>query len=142
MTVYDPVTAIQDGLVNLLVSDAEIGQYVTGVLTEMPDAASSHYPCIVVADLTSAPDGTHDDPGRVTTVRIQVLARGDLNDRNIALRVAARVVALTDSQHSALDAFVSGHTVWMIRHIETRRIPSDPQTRRMMVQIDIWTTNT
>lgn len=142
MSTNDPMFAVQDGIMALLKSDPEIGQYVTGIHDEIPDLPSAHFPFIAVPDLMVVPDGTHDDPGRRLTVNIQVFARGDVEERHIAQLVCARIMALTDHQDAALDQFVTGHTVWMVRHIETRRLPvGDRTVRRMMVRVDIWTTD-
>src|SRR3546814_6943690 len=67
MTTVDPAYAVQNGLRDLFMSDPEIQQYVTGVLDEVPDVAARQYPFIVIPDLMSVPDGTHDDPGRRIT---------------------------------------------------------------------------
>src|SRR3546814_20110399 len=87
MTPVDPAYAVQNGLRDLFMSDPEIQQYVTGVLDEVPDVAAGQYPFIVIPDLMSVPDGTHDDPGRRITARIQVLARGDVNEDRKSTRL-------------------------------------------------------
>lgn len=142
MTTIDPSLAVQVGLRNLFQSDAEIMQYVTGILDEVPDAAARKYPFIVIPDLMSVPDGTHDDPGRMVTARIQILARGDVNDPDVQLhnKIGARIVALLDHGHKTLDPFVTGSTVWMVRHMESRKMPdADRSVRRRMDRVDIFT---
>lgn len=142
LTTLDPSLAVQVGLRELFLSDPEITQYVTGVLDEVPDVAARQYPFIVIPDLTSVPDGTHDDPGRMVTARIQTFARGDVDNPAARLDnlIGARIVALLDHQHAALDPFVTGHAVWMVRHVESRKMPDgDRSVRRRMDRVDIWT---
>src|SRR3546814_10516505 len=115
MTTVDPAYAVQNGLRDLFMSDPEIQQYVTGVLDEVPDVAARQYPFIVIPDLTSIPDGTHDDPGRHITARIQGLARRDVNHPSSPVNnlIGARIVALPHHDHATLDTFVTGSPVWM-----------------------------
>src|SRR3546814_11363794 len=90
----------------------------------------------------SVPDGTHDDPGRRITARIQVLARGDVNDPSSQVHnlIGARIVALLDHGHATLDPFVTGATVWMAHHLESRKMPdADRTVRRRMDRVDLWT---
>lgn len=145
MVTIDPAYGVQNGLRDLFMSDPEIQQYVTGVLDEVPDVAARQYPFIVIPDLTSIPDGTHDDPGRRITARIQVLARGDVNDPSSQVHnlIGARIVALLDHGHATLDPFVTGSTVWMVQHLESRKMPdNDRSVRRRMDRVDIWTSQT
>lgn len=145
MVTIDPAMAVQNGLRDLFLSDSEIQQYITGVLDEVPDAAARQYPFIVIPDLMSVPDGTHDDPGRRVTARIQTLARGDVTDQNASLHnlIGARIVALLDHGHATLNPFVTGSTVWMIHHLESRKMPdADRTVRRRMDRVDIWTSQT
>lgn len=145
MTTIDPTRAVQRGLFALFQSDAEITQYITGVLDEVPDVAARQYPFIVVPDLMSVPDGTHDDPGRRITARIQTLVRGDVDVPATRLDnlIGARIVALLDHGHRTLDPFVEGSTVWMVQHLESRKMPdADRTVRRRMDRVDIWTSQT
>ena len=142
MTTLDPSLAVQIGLRDLFLSDAEIMQYVTGILDEVPDVAARQYPFIVIPDLMSVPDGTHDDPGRMITARIQTFARGDVDVPAARLDhlIGSRIVALLDHGHTTLDPFVAGTAVWMVRHIESRKMPDgDRSVRRRMDRVDIWT---
>lgn len=142
MTTIDPTLAVQIGLRNLFQSDPEITQYITGVLDEVPDVASRQYPFIVIPDLISVPDGTHDDPGRHITARIQTLVRGDVDvpESRLDHLIGARIVALLDHGHATLDPFVTGSTVWMVQHQESRKMPdADRTVRRRMDRVDIWT---
>lgn len=142
MATIDPTLAVQNGLRNLLLSDPEITQYVTGVLDEVPDSSARNYPFVVLPDVTSTPDGTHDDAGRMVSARFQVFARGDVEERQIGLRVAGRIMSLLDHQCAIIDTFVEDHSVWMVKHAETRRLPDgDRSVRRLMVRIDLWVTN-
>jgi hypothetical protein len=142
MVTLDPSGAVQNGLRDLFLSDPEITQYVTSVLDEVPDLAARKYPFIVIPDLMSIPDGTHDDPGRMVTARIQTFVRGDVDvpaDRLDHL-IGARITALLDHGHATLDPFVTGATVWMVRHVEARKMPdADRSVRRRMDRIDIFT---
>src|SRR3546814_7273767 len=78
----------------------------------------------------SVPDGTHDDPGRRITARIQVLARGDVNDPSSQVHnlIGARIVALLDHGHATLDPFVTGATVWMAHHLRSEEHTSELQS--------------
>lgn len=143
MTTIDPSGAVQVGLMNLLRSDPVIRQNVTGVLDEVPDVNARQYPFVVIPDLMSVPDGTHDDPGRRITARIQTFVRGDVAATD-ALRldhiIGARIVALLDHKNRDLDQFVDGATVWMVQHLESRKMPdADRSVRRRLDRIDIWT---
>lgn len=145
MTTIDPTLAVQTGLQNLFLSDPEIQQYITGVLDEVPDVAARQYPFIVIPDLQSMPDGTHDDPGRRVTARIQTLVRGDVDVPATRLDhlIGARIVALLDHGHKTLDPFVAGSTVWMVQHLESRKMPdADRSVRRRLDRVDIWTSQT
>lgn len=142
MTTIDPAQAVQDGLRTLFQSDPVIQQYVTGVLDEVPDVAARQYPFIVIPDLMSTPDGTHDDPGRRVTARIQTLARGDVQPTTpkVDNLIGARIVALLDHGHKTLDPFVDGATIWMVQHLESRKMPdADRTARRRIDRVDIWT---
>ncbi|MEU4386575.1 hypothetical protein [Promicromonospora sp. NPDC023805] len=142
MTTIDPAGAVQVGLRDLFQSDPEIQQYISGVLDEVPDVAARQYPFIVIPDLTSVPDGTHDDPGRKVTARIQTLARGDVDVQEARLDnlIGARIVALLDHGHKTLDPFVKGATIWMVRHVESRKMPdADRTVRRRLDRVDIFT---
>lgn len=142
MTTSDPAEAVQAGLWSLLRSDAAVMQTVRDVLDEVPEVNSRQYPFVVVPELTSEPDGTHDDPGRRVRARIHTYARGDVRDRNSRPEnaVGARVMALLDHGHKTLDPHVTGHTIWMVRHIESRKVPdADRSVRHRLDVVDIWT---
>src|SRR3546814_15304357 len=54
--------------------------------------------------------------------------------------IGARIVALLDHGHATLDPFVTGATVWMAHHLESRKMPdADRTVRRRMDRVDIWT---
>lgn len=142
MTTLDPVQAVQTGVQQLMRNDPTIMQLVTDVLDEEPD--TRNFPYITVPDPESIPDGTHDDPGRRIELRIHTYARGDVRPRNYRVdnQVGARIVTLFDHQHAALDPFVAGHSVWMIRHVSARKMPDrDRSIRHRMDRIRVWTTN-
>jgi hypothetical protein len=144
LTTVDPAQAVQSGLWELLRSDPEVMQTVMDVLDEMPELNARQYPFVVVPELTSIPDGTHDDPGRRVTARIHTFARGDVRGRNSRPdnTVGARLVALLDHAHKTLDPHVAGHTVWMVRHMESRKVPdADRSVRHRVDRVDIWTSN-
>lgn len=120
-------------------------QTVRDVLDEMPELNSRQYPFVAIPDLTSEPDGTHDDPGRRVRARIHTYARGDVRDRNSRPEntVGARIMALLDHGHKTLDPHVTGHTIWMVRHVESRKVNDLDRTVRHRVDVvDIWTSNT
>lgn len=142
MTTLDPTEAVQVGLWSLLRSDPAIMQTVRDVLDEMPEQTARDYPFVVVPELSSSPDGTHDDPARVCRARIHTYARGDVRARNSRPEntVGARIVALLDHGHRNLDPHVTGHNIWMVRHIETRKVPDgDRSVRHRLDVVDIWT---
>jgi hypothetical protein len=120
-------------------------QTVRDVLDEVPEVKSRQYPFVTVPDLSSTPDGTHDDPGRVVRARIHTYARGDVRERNSRPEnvVGARIMALLDHGHKTLDPHVTGHTIWMVKHIESRKVAdSDRSVRHRVDVVDIWATNT
>jgi len=144
MATIDPTQAVQTGIANLLRSDSETMQYVSVVLDEIPELNARQYPFIAIPDLTSVFDGTHDDPGRRVTARIHTYVRGDVRDGNSRLdnNIGARIMALLDRAHNTLDPFVEGHTVWMTRHRESRKVnDQDRSVRHRVDTVDIWTTN-
>jgi hypothetical protein len=142
MVTVDPSQAVQKGLWELLRSDPEVMQTVRDVLDEVPDLNARQYPFVVVPETSSTPDGTHDDPGRVVRARIHTYAQGDVRARNGRPEntIGARLVALLDHGHKALDTHVADHTVWMVRHAESRKVPDQDRSVRHRVDIvDIWT---
>src|SRR3546814_19691453 len=51
--------------------------------------------------------------------------------------IGARIVALLDHGHATLDPFVTGATVWMAHHLESRKMPdADRTVRRRMDRVD------
>jgi hypothetical protein len=119
-------------------------QTVRNVLDEMPELTSSNYPFVVVPEVSSVPDGTHDDPGRQITATIHTFTRGDVRDRNVRPEniIGARLIALLDHGHKNLDPFVAGHRVWMIRHEQSRKVPEgDRSVRHRIDRVSIWTSN-
>jgi hypothetical protein len=143
MTTIDPTEAVQRGVLDLLRSDPQINRLISSVLDEMPEKKSAAYPFLAVPDLTSVPDGTHDDPGYRVTVRIHTFVRGDVRERNTRVdnEVGARIIALLDHGHRTLDPFVQGHSVWMIRHEEARKVavPEDRTVRHRIDRVSVWT---
>jgi hypothetical protein len=142
MVTVDPSQAVQKGLWELLRSDPEVMQTVRDVLDEVPDLNARQYPFVVVPETSSTPDGTHDDPGRVVRARIHTYAQGDVRARNGRPEntIGARLVALLDHGHKALDTHVADHAVWMVRHAESRKVPDQDRSVRHRVDIvDIWT---
>jgi hypothetical protein len=144
MVTVDPSQAVQAGLWSLLRADSVVMQTVRDVLDEMPDLRARQYPFVVVPETASTPDGTHDDPGRVVRARIHTYAHGDVRDRNTRPEntIGARIVALLDHGHAALDPHVASHTVWMVRHVESRKVNDlDRSVRHRVDVVDIWTSN-
>lgn len=140
-TTVDPGNAVQHAVWQLLRSDPEIVSYVTDVLDAEPD--SHNYPDIVVPDPVSVPNNSHDKVGREITLRIHTRVLGDVRARNHRLDnvIGARIVALFDHQHAALDTMVAGHKVWMVHHEEGRLVPEkDRSLRHRIDRVRIWTT--
>jgi hypothetical protein len=49
---------------------------------------------------------------------------------------------LDRGQHLAFDPYVEDHTVWMIRHIESRKMNEmDRSVRHRVDTVDIWVSN-
>lgn len=144
MVTTDPAQAVQTGLWSLLRADPAVMQTVRDVLDEIPELNARQYPFIAIPDPVSVPDGTHDDPGRRVTARIHTYVQGDVRARNTRPEntVGARIMALLDHQHTALDAHVAGHAVWMVRHIESRKVnDQDRSVRHRVDVVDIWISN-
>ena len=145
MATVDPTQAVQTGVWALLSSDPQIKQTITNVLDEMPELSARDYPFIAIPDATSTFDGTHDDPGRKVRLRIHTYTKGDARPLNYRPEnlVGARIMELLDrGQHLAFDPYVEGHTVWMIRHIESRKMPgNDRSVRHRVDTVDIWVSN-
>jgi hypothetical protein len=145
MTTIDPTQAVQTGVWALLSSDPQIKQTITNVLDEMPELNSREYPFIAVPDPVSEFSGTHDDPGRKVRLRIHTYTKGDTRTDNYRPEnlVGARIMELLDrGQHLAFDPYVEDHTVWMIRHIESRKMNEmDRSVRHRVDTVDIWVSN-
>lgn len=144
MTTVDPAQAVQTGLWSLLRADPVIMQTVRDVLDEMPELNARQYPFVAIPDPSSVPDGTHDDPGRHVTARIHTLVQGDVRARNTRPEntIGARLVALLDHGHMALDPHVIGHKVWMVHHTESRKLNElDRSVRHRVDVVDIWVSN-
>lgn len=140
-TVVDPAEAVQLGVWTLLRNDhALMALGITDVYDHDPEPRP--YPYVSVPDASSVPDSTHDRHGRAVTVQVHTWARGWLRGRNERPEnaVGARVVALLDHQHEALDAVVSGHEVWMIRHERTQHVQDpDREIRHRIDQLTVFT---
>jgi hypothetical protein len=144
MTTTDSVQAVQTGLWELLRSDPAIMQTVRDVLDEVPEVNARQYPFVVVPDILSEESATHDDPGRRIRARIHTYARGDVRERNSRPEnlVGARIMALLDHGHLNLDPHVVGHKVWMIHHIEARKMPdADRSVRHRVDTVEVWVSN-
>lgn len=144
MTTLDPAQAVQTGLWELLRNDSQLMQRVRNVLDEMPELTSANYPVVVIPEVSSVPDGTHDDPGRLITATIHTFTKGDVRERNVRPEnvIGARIIALLDHGNENLDPFVVGHRVWMIRHEQSRKVPEgDRSVRHRVDRVSIWTSN-
>jgi hypothetical protein len=143
MATNDPSEAVQLGIWQVLKNDPALTALVRHVLDAEPDAQD--YPYVVVDELSSVFDGTHDDPGRRVEVAIHTYVQGEVRGRNERLdnKIGARIMELTDRAHRELDPFVADHTVWMTRHLTNRRVPeADRLTRHRVDIVRVWTTNT
>lgn len=140
----DPQEAVQQGLWELMRSDARIMSLVDDVLDSEPELSERRYPYISIPDLESVPDGTHDDPGRRVTARIHTRVKGDVRSRNerVDNKVGERLVALLDNGEHTLNPYVQGHKVWMVKHVSSRTVDEDQRSVRHRVdRVNIWTSN-
>jgi hypothetical protein len=143
VTTLDPSEAVQLGIWQVLKNDPALNTYTRHILDAEPDVLD--YPYVVVDELSSVPDGTHDDPGRMVEVAVHTWVQGEVRGRNERLdnKIGARVMELTDHRHKELNPFVADHTVWMTRHISNRRVPeADRLTRHRVDIVRVWTSNT
>lgn len=135
----DPCEAVQVGIRAVLLGDAQLVAMLSddqSVWDEPPE--DEGYPYVHIGEVTSIIDGTHSGQGRQVVETIHSWARS----RTAALvnEIGARVVAALDLQHVALDAAVSGVTVWMVRHefSQTMRDP-DRTIRHRIDRFRIYT---
>lgn len=135
----DPCEAVQVGIRELLLGDAQLVALLSddeSVWDEPPE--DEGYPYVHIGEVTSIIDGTHSGQGRQVVETIHSWARS----RTAALvnEIGARVVAVLDLQHAALDSAVEGVTVWMVRHefSQTMRDP-DRTIRHRIDRFRIYT---
>lgn len=136
----DPTQAVRYGIWRMLRADADLMSVAADVVDDEPDRRN--YPLVIVPDPISIPENTHDNPGRQVTVRVHTWTRGHVRAENTRDEntIGARIVALLDHQHQALDPYVEGHTVWMVRHQETRHVPeADRSMRHRIDRVSVWT---
>jgi hypothetical protein len=131
----DPADALQVGLYSLLSGDATLAA-LADVYDEVPEDAEPAY--VVLGEMLSLPDGAHGAHGRETSAVLHTWTRAPSSRPGNA--IGARLVALLARQHAALDAEVTGHTVWMIEHefAQTLRDP-EPGIRHRVDRFRVWT---
>lgn len=135
MSATDPADAIQAGIYSLLTGDATLGGLVTGVYDGPPEDASLDY--VVLGEMTSLPDGTHDAEGRETTAVLHTWTRAESHKPGNT--IGARLAALLTHRHADLDPLVAGHKVWRIEH-EFAQTLVDPQPgiRHRVDRFRVW----
>lgn len=107
----DPADALQVGLYDLLTGDAALAA-LADVYDGVPEDVEPDY--VVIGEMLSLPDGTHDANGRATDAVLHTWTRAESHRAGNA--IGARLVALLTHQAAALDALVAGHDVWHVAH--------------------------
>jgi hypothetical protein len=135
MSAVDPADAIQAGLYSLLDDDATLGALISGVYDSVPGDVEPAY--VVVGEMLSTPDGTHDGEGRQTAATLHTWTRAEsFAPGNV---IGARVVALLWHQAAALDALVDGQKVWRVEHeFAQTLIDPEPGIRHRVDRFRIW----
>lgn len=136
MSATDPANAIQAGLYTILAADSALDALVTGIHDgRASEDAEPDY--VVIGEMSSSPDGSHSAEGRQTLAVLHTWTRAE--GFKTANAIGARLVALLWHRHAALDAVVSGHTVWRVDH-EFAQTLTDPQPgiRHRVDRFRIW----
>jgi hypothetical protein len=136
----DPADALQVGLYELLSGDATLDALILGVYDGVPEDTTlgEGQGYVVVGEMTSLPDGTHDATGRATDAVVHTWTRA--SSHRIGNAIGARVAALLTHQPAALGALVDGHAVWRVAHefAQTLEDP-EPGIRHRIDRFRIWT---
>ena len=137
MSATDPADAVQAGIYELLSGDTELGSLVSGVYDgRAPEDATFDY--VVLGEMTSSPDGSHDAEGRQTVATLHTWTEAE--GFKSANAIGARLVALLWHRHADLDPLVAGHVVWRVDH-EFAQTLLDPQPgiRHRVDRFRVWT---
>lgn len=134
----DPADALQAALYTLLATDVTLGALVTGVYDGTPedielDDAEGY---VVIGEMLSLPDGTHDATGRETDAVLHTWTRAQSHRPGNV--IGARLAALLTHQPGALS--VDGHTVWRVAHeFAQTLVDPEPGIRHRIDRFRIWT---
>lgn len=135
MSAVDPADAIQAGIFAILDGDSTLGDVINGVFDSVPSEDAPPY--VVIGEMLSSPDGTHEGEGRQTLATLHTWTKAEsFAPGNV---IGARVVALLWHQAANLDAQVAGHKVWRVDH-EFSQTLLDPQPgiRHRVDRFRIW----
>jgi hypothetical protein len=112
-TVTDPLDAMQAGIRAVLLADAGLVALVgQRVYDEPPEDVP--FPYVHIGESTSIPDGTHDSPGYQVAATLHSWAKA--RSMRPVNEIGARLVAALNLQEAAVDAAVTGLTVWRVWH--------------------------
>lgn len=135
MSATDPADALQVGLYDLLTGDGTLAA-LADVYDAVPEDAEPSY--VVIGEMLSTPDGAHGSHGRQTSAVLHTWTRAP--SHRPGNQIGAQLVALLERQHDALDAEVTGHTVWMIEHeFAQTLVDPEPGIRHRVDRFRIWT---
>lgn len=136
MAATDPADAIQVGLYDLLSGDLTLAGLVNGVFDGVPEGVELPY--VVIGEMQSIGDGTHDGEGRQTTATLHSWTRAE--SFAPANAIGARIVELLWHRHADLDLVVDGHKVWRVDHeFAQTLVDPEPGIRRRVDRFRIWT---
>lgn len=140
MSAVDPADALQVGIYELLDGDATLDGLTLGVYDGVPEdvtlGAGQGY--VVVGEMTSIPDGVHGKEGRQTAATLHTWTRAE--SHRVGNQIGAQIVALLWHQHAALDAVVTGHTVWRVEHeFAQTLVDPEPGIRHRVDRFRVWT---
>jgi hypothetical protein len=125
----DPTDAVQVGIRAVLLADAALVALLAdaeSVWDEPPEEAL--FPYVHIGEVTSISDGTHSAQGRQVVPTIHTWAKA--RSARPVNEIGARVVAVLDLQEAALDAAVTGVTVWMVLHEFSQTLRDPDRTIR------------
>lgn len=135
----DPVQAVQVGIRALLLADSTLTAIIgaRSVWDEPPE--DEQMPYVHIGETTTIPYGVHTGQGRQVAATLHSWAKA--KSAAPVNEIGARLVALLDHQHAALDAATSGVTVWRVIHefSQTLRDP-DRTIRHRIDRFRVYTT--
>lgn len=134
-TYADPGGALQAGLYSRLANDATLTA-LADVYDGVPEGVEPDY--VVIGEFTASPDYAHGSHGRSTSCVLHTWTRAESHVPGNA--IGARVAALLNHQHAALDALVAGHTVWRVEHEFSQTLDDpEPGIRHRIDRFRVWT---